>query len=73
MVHGQPGQTVLETPISKIIQAKWTGGVTQAVGCLLCKGKALSSNPSPTKKTKATRDVACIDEGENNERTNKNQ
>jgi hypothetical protein len=29
-----------------------TGGVTQAVECLLCKYKVLSSNPSPTKKNK---------------------
>jgi hypothetical protein len=29
------------------------GGVTQAVECLLCKYKALSSNPSPTKKQRS--------------------
>jgi hypothetical protein len=27
MVEGQPRQRVLENPISKIIRAKWTGGV----------------------------------------------
>jgi hypothetical protein len=36
-------------PISKITKAKWTEVVAQAVEHLLCKGKALSSNPSPTK------------------------
>jgi hypothetical protein len=30
-------QIVHETPISKITRAKWTGGVAQAVECLLCK------------------------------------
>jgi hypothetical protein len=29
-----------------------TGAVAQAVECLLCKRKALSSNPTPTKKKK---------------------
>jgi hypothetical protein len=28
---------------------KWTGGVTEEVEHLLCKYKALSSNPTPTK------------------------
>jgi hypothetical protein len=28
------------------------GGVAQAVKCQLCKGEALSPNPSPTKKKK---------------------
>jgi hypothetical protein len=28
----------------------WTGGVAQAVECLLCKDEALSSNPNPIKK-----------------------
>jgi hypothetical protein len=36
--------------LQKITRAKWTGGVAQAVLCLLCKCEALSSNPSPTKK-----------------------
>jgi hypothetical protein len=45
--QGQPRQIVQETP-----SAKWTGGVAQAVHCLLCKGEALSSNSSPTKKKK---------------------
>jgi hypothetical protein len=47
-VQGQPRQIVLETPISKITRAKWTVGVVQVVECLLCKGEALSSNPSFT-------------------------
>jgi hypothetical protein len=34
---GQPGQTVHDSSISKITRAKWIGGVTQAVECLLCK------------------------------------
>jgi hypothetical protein len=37
-------------PISKITRAKWAGGVGQVVELLLCKCKALSSNPNPTKK-----------------------
>jgi hypothetical protein len=36
--------------ISKITRAKWTGGVAQAIESLLCMHKALSSNPSITKK-----------------------
>jgi hypothetical protein len=39
-----------QNPFSKIIRAKWTGGVAQAVVYLLCNCKALSSNSSPTKK-----------------------
>jgi hypothetical protein len=46
-VWGQPGQTVLETPISKVTRAKWTGGVVQAVEHLLCTCKTLNSNPVP--------------------------
>jgi hypothetical protein len=33
-------------------QSKMDGGVTQAIECLLCKWKALTSNPSTTKKKK---------------------
>jgi hypothetical protein len=51
-VCGQPRQITLETPISKITRAKWTGSMDQEVECLLCKGKALGSNPSPTKQRK---------------------
>jgi hypothetical protein len=51
-VRGQSGQIVCKTPISKITRAKWAGGVAQVVECLLCKCKAMSSNPSPTKKKK---------------------
>jgi hypothetical protein len=39
-------------PISKIIKAKWTGGVAQEVEHLFCKCKALSSNLVPQKKKK---------------------
>jgi hypothetical protein len=49
MALDQCEQTVSETPISKIAMAKWTGAVAQVVECLLCKHKALSSNPNPTK------------------------
>jgi hypothetical protein len=46
-MQDQPGEIFHETsPISKIIRGKWTGGVAQAVECLLCKYKALSSNSS---------------------------
>jgi hypothetical protein len=50
-VQGQPRQIVHETPISKITRAKWAGDVTQATESLLCECVALSSNPSPTKKS----------------------
>jgi hypothetical protein len=46
------GKYFIRPPISKITTAKWTGSVVQAVGCLLCKPEALSSNPRPTKKEK---------------------
>jgi hypothetical protein len=42
----------LQAPFSKITTAKWTGGVAKVAKCLLCKGKAMRSNPSPTKKEK---------------------
>jgi hypothetical protein len=42
----------LKNFISKITRAKWTGGMAQAIECLLCKCKALSSNTSSTKKRK---------------------
>jgi hypothetical protein len=42
----------LEDPFSKITRAKGTGGVTQAVECLLCNCKALILNQRPTKKKK---------------------
>jgi hypothetical protein len=38
----------MQDPTSKITRAKWTGSVAQVY--LLCKCKALSSNPCPTKK-----------------------
>jgi hypothetical protein len=34
--------------ISKITKVKWTGGVAQAIECLLCKCEALSSNSIQT-------------------------
>jgi hypothetical protein len=39
-------------PISKIITAKWVGGVAQAVECLLCRHEALSLNPTLITKKK---------------------
>jgi hypothetical protein len=39
-------------PISKVTKAKWPESLVQAVEGLLFKHKALSSNPSPTKKKK---------------------
>jgi hypothetical protein len=44
---------------------KWiiTGGVAQAVKCLLCKCKALCSNPSPSKKERCmyrTKRLKCL-------------
>jgi hypothetical protein len=49
-VQGQPGQIVDKTPISKITKAKWTGGVAQAVDCLLCKHEAVFKFQSHTQK-----------------------
>jgi hypothetical protein len=46
--------------ISKIARVKWAAGVLQAVERLLCKHKALSSNPSPTKKKKKKEERACV-------------
>jgi hypothetical protein len=39
MIQSQPGQIVCETPISKMIKAKWTGGVAQVVECLFANAK----------------------------------
>jgi hypothetical protein len=44
-----PHQQFLATNMRNITPLR-NGGVAQATGCLLGKGKALSSNPSPTKK-----------------------
>jgi hypothetical protein len=38
--------------ISKIIRAKWAGGMSQVVEHLPTKCEALSSNPNTTKKKK---------------------
>jgi hypothetical protein len=51
MVRDQLRQIVQRLHLSKKkIKAIWTGGVAQVIECLLCKYKALRSNPSPTKK-----------------------
>jgi hypothetical protein len=50
-VQSQLGQTDSESCLQNN-QSKMAGGVTHAVRHLLCKHKALSSNPSPTKKKK---------------------
>jgi hypothetical protein len=41
---------VFQDPHLQKARAKWTGGEVQVVECLLCKCKALSSNPTLTKK-----------------------
>jgi hypothetical protein len=51
-IQNEPRQIVHETPISKITREKWTGGMVQVVEHLLCKCKALSSNPTPAKNKK---------------------
>jgi hypothetical protein len=45
-------QIVCETPISKLTRIKWTGGMAQALQCLLWKHKILSSNSILSKKRK---------------------
>jgi hypothetical protein len=53
VVEGQPRQIVCKTrPHLKITKAKGTSVVAQVVESLLCKHKALTSNPSSTKKKK---------------------
>jgi hypothetical protein len=52
VVGSQLQQIVREDSISRATRAKWTGGVAQVVDHLICKCKALSSNPSLTKKKK---------------------
>jgi hypothetical protein len=49
-VGSQPGKIVLETPSPKIIRAKWTGCVAEAVEHLFFKCEVLSSNFRPIKK-----------------------
>jgi hypothetical protein len=51
-VWDQPGQIVLETPISKITTAKWR--CAKVAECLVCKCEALSSNSRPIKRTLKT-------------------
>jgi hypothetical protein len=55
VVQGQSGQIVPETPISKITEAKWTDFTARVIERLLCRLKALSANPSPSKKNKEER------------------
>jgi hypothetical protein len=43
-------EIVLRYLISNITRVKWTGGVTEAVECLLCKHEVLSSKPQSYKK-----------------------
>jgi hypothetical protein len=51
VVRSQAGQIVPQTLSGKkSITKKNVGGVIQVMECLLSKGKALSSNPSTTKK-----------------------
>jgi hypothetical protein len=54
-VQCQPGQIVHKSPSPKTTRAKWAGGMAQAVECLLCKCKALSSNSRTKKKKKKGR------------------
>jgi hypothetical protein len=44
VVQNQSRQIVLETIISKITRAKWTGGMAEEVEHLFWKCEALSSN-----------------------------
>jgi hypothetical protein len=44
-----------QDPLSKITRAAWTGGEAQAVECLLCKCKVLSSKPHSHRKGKKRR------------------
>jgi hypothetical protein len=58
MIQGQPEQIVSKTTSPKVIRAKWTIVVTQAIEHLLCKHKALTSNFSTTKgKKKRTKEI----------------
>jgi hypothetical protein len=49
----------MDSPISKITRTKWTGGVTQVVELLLCKGKALGSNSGFFKRKKERKEKCC--------------
>jgi hypothetical protein len=51
-VQSQLGGKVLKIPSPKIGRQKWAVLCDRSVACLLCKCKALSSNPSPTKRKK---------------------
>jgi hypothetical protein len=60
MFWSPSGQTVHETLSPKIIRAKYSGGVPQAAECVLCEGKGLSSNSSPTKGEKKKETINSI-------------
>jgi hypothetical protein len=56
----------MRLPSPKITRAKWTGGMTQAVECLLYNHEVLISNSGPTKRkriTKFRREEAIFSEG----------
>jgi hypothetical protein len=71
--HGSrpAGKNTALDPVSKIITAKWTGDVAQAIARLLCKGKPNLFKPNFHKKEKKepiktwilpekyTRSIAC--------------
>jgi hypothetical protein len=59
VVPGQPRQIISRNSFFKITKAKWAGTLTQAVECLCCQHKALSSKPSSTKKFKEIRNI-CL-------------
>jgi hypothetical protein len=51
------GKCLQDPIIFKITRVKWTGGVAQVVEFLLCKGKALNSNPTSTIKKEAVSEL----------------
>jgi hypothetical protein len=52
MIQGQPGQMVCETLISKIIKAKWTGGVAQGVDPFALQAQSPEFKPHSHQKKK---------------------
>jgi hypothetical protein len=50
IVQDQPRQIVWEIPSLEQPEQRQTGGVAQEIECLLCKHRALSSNPTLIKK-----------------------
>jgi hypothetical protein len=55
-VQGEPEQ-IFVRPHLQNTQAKWTGGVAQAVKRLVCKHKVLSSNCNTAKKQIKTKNL----------------